>query len=248
VSEVSGGAPLLVKEVRKSSAAGTVEGPFTKNDLASRGKLRAGTFAEEFIERRWEDYYTEGDAWQYLWYVPFDLEGLAEQMGGREVLLDRARELFDASRRERRTALPPVYYWHGNEPDLHAPFLFAALGAPADTARTSRWVARTMYGDGPRGLPGNDDGGTMSAWLVFASLGLFPIAGADEYVLGSPLVTHAELTLGDGTFVIDAPEGSDRAPYVAAARLDGAALEGSRVRHGDLRPGGRLELDMREQP
>ncbi len=211
------------------------------------GRHEDGTFAETFREDRWQDYYTEGDAWQYLWYVPFDLEGLAAQMGGRDMLVSRLRDLFQQSRRERRTPLPPVYYWHGNEPDLHASFIFTALGSPADSAETSRWIAHTMYGDGPTGLPGNDDGGTMSAWLVFASLGIFPIAGMDDYLLGSPLVTHAELAIGDGTFTIDAPDASERAPYIGAASLDGTALTDWRVPHAGIQAGSTLTLTMQEQ-
>lgn len=211
------------------------------------GRAEDGTFAESFREDVWQPYYTEGNARQYLWYVPHDLSGLAELMGGRDVLLDRLRELFAESRRERRTALPPLWYWHGNEPDLHAPFIFSELGVPSESARVSRWVARTMYGDGPTGLAGNDDGGTLSAWLVFATLGVFPIAGRDDYLLGSPLVTRAELSIGDGTFVIDAPESSDRAIYVGEARLDGAVMR-DRVPHSGFVAGGRLELDMRVDP
>lgn len=212
------------------------------------GREEDGSFAESFREDLWQPYYTEGNAWQYLWYVPHDLAGLAELMGGRDVLLERLRRFFDESRRERRMALPPVWYWHGNEPDLHAPFIFAELGEPAETARVSRWVARTMYGDGPTGLAGNDDGGTLSAWLVFASLGIFPITGRDDYLLGSPLVTRAELSIDGGTFVIDAPESSDRAIYVREARSNGTVLTEPRVPHADLVAGGRLELDMHHEP
>ena len=212
------------------------------------GRHEDGSFASSFREDRWEDYYTEGNAWQYLWYVPHDLEGLAETMGGRDVLLGRLRQLFEESERERRTLLPPKWYWHGNEPDLHAAFIFSALGEPEESARWSRWVARTMYGDGPRGLAGNDDGGTLSAWLVFASLGFFPIAGRDDYLLGSPLLTRAELAIGGGTFTIEAPEASDRAPYIREARLDGEALSEPRFLHSSIVPGGRLELDMRAAP
>lgn len=212
------------------------------------GRHEDGRFAETFSEDRWEDYYTEGNAWQYLWYVPHDLEGLAEVMGGKDAMLDRLRRFFDESARERRTLPPPAWYWHGNEPDLHAAFIFSALGAPAESARWSRWVARTMYGDGPTGLPGNDDGGTLSAWLVFASLGFFPIAGHSDYLLGSPLVTRAELAIDGGTFTIEAPESSDRSPYIGEARLDGVRLERPRFSHAALVAGRLLELEMRATP
>jgi predicted alpha-1,2-mannosidase len=212
------------------------------------GRYEDGRFVETLDEAMWQPFYAEGNAWQYLWYAPDDLAGLAELMGGREALLERLRFFFAESRAEERWLPPPRWYWHGNEPDIHAAFVFTELGEPAEGAVTSRWIARTMYGDGPTGLPGNDDGGTLSAWLVFASMGLFPIAGRDDYLIGSPLLTRVELTLGEGTFVIEAPESSEQAPYVGEARLDGVVLEGPRVPHASLRPGGRLSLDMRETP
>jgi predicted alpha-1,2-mannosidase len=208
------------------------------------GRHEDGRFAESFRADRWMDYYTEGNARQYVWYVPHDLPGLAEVMGGREAMLARLTTFFEESARERRTAVAPEWYWHGNEPDLHAAFVFTALGDFESGARWSRWVARTMYGDGPRGLPGNDDGGTLSAWLVFASMGLYAFPGEDHYLIGSPLFTRSELAIGDGTFVIEAPDASDRAPVVEAARLGADALDDHRVPHDALAPGATLALDM----
>ncbi len=212
------------------------------------GRHEDGTFSEFFEESGWADFYTEGNARQYLWYVPHDVPGLAEQMGGRDAFVSRLSEFFAESVRERRSGLPPLWYWHGNEPDIHAAFAFAIVGEGAQSARTSRWIARTLYGDGARGLPGNDDGGTLSAWLVFASLGLFPIAGADHYWIGSPIVTRAEITIGGGTFVVDAPDASEIAPYVADAHLDGTPITEGSVLHAALRAGGLLFLDMRAAP
>jgi predicted alpha-1,2-mannosidase len=212
------------------------------------GRHEDGSFVESFREDRWQGYYAEGNAWQYVWYVPHDLEGLAELMGGRDAMLERLRLFWDQSARERRTALMPEWYWHGNEPDLHASFIFAALGEPAESARWSRWVVRTLYGDGPQGLPGNDDGGTLSAWLVFASLGLLPIAAQDSYLLGSPIVTHAELAIGGGVFTIDAPDASEAAIYVGEATIDGVRIESARLPHASIRAGSTLELEMRGAP
>ncbi|MCB9592452.1 MAG: glycoside hydrolase family 92 protein [Sandaracinaceae bacterium] len=210
------------------------------------GRHEDGSFAEYFEDDRWIDYYTEGNGWQYVWYVPHDLPGLAEMMGGRDAMLDRLDEFFTLSAGMRITALPGFWYWHGNEPDLHAAFIFSALGDGARSARWSRWAAQTLYGDGPTGLPGNDDGGTLSAWLVFASMGIFTIAGEQDYLLGSPLLTRVEFTVGDGTFVIDAPDASDAAPRVREARLDGVALDAPSLPHSAIRAGSTLSLDMAE--
>ena len=160
-------------------------------------------------------------------------------------MLSRLRTFFDESEDERRTGIPPTWYWHGNEPDLHAAYLFTAMGEPEESARWTRWVARTFYSEGPRGLPGNDDGGTMSAWLVFTYLGFFPIAGEDYYLIGSPLVTGAELTIGDGTFTIEAPESTETTLVVDSASIDDAALTEFRFTHAQITAGATLRFEMR---
>ncbi len=208
------------------------------------GRHEDGRFAEYFEDDRWMEYYTEGDAWQYVWYAPHDLAGLAEVMGGRDAMLERLDAFFVRSAGMRVTAIPGFWYWHGNEPDLHASFVFSALGDVERSGRWSRWAAQTLYGDGPTGLPGNDDGGTLSAWLVLASMGIFTIAGEDSYVLGSPLLTRVEFAVDGGTFVIDAPEASDQAPLVRQARLDGEVLDAPRFPHSAIRAGATLALDM----
>lgn len=208
------------------------------------GRHEDGSFAESFREDRWQDYYAEGNARQYLWLVPHDLDGLAELMGGRDVMLDRLRTFFEESARERRTAAPPKWYWQGNEPDIHASFLFTAMGEAAEGGRWSRWVARDWYGDGPTGLPGNDDAGTMSAWLAFATIGVFPIAGEEHYLIGSPLATRTELAIGGGVFVIEAPDASDTAAALSSATLDGASLPDYRLSHAAIVPGSTLRLEM----
>ncbi|MEM9864405.1 MAG: GH92 family glycosyl hydrolase [Myxococcota bacterium] len=198
------------------------------------GRNEGGSFDPEFSEGRWQEYYAEGNAWQYLWLVPQDPDGLAEVLGGREAALERLRFFFEESTREVRTPLPPRWYWHGNEPDIHASFLFALWGRPDETARWSRWVAENNYGEGPRGLPGNDDSGTMSAWLVFDMLGFFPIAGSDEYVLGSPIVTAANIDLASGPLRIEAPESSVSNVVVTRILGDGAPIEGPTIQHERL--------------
>jgi len=210
------------------------------------GRHEDGSFEEYFREDRWMDYYTEGNGWQYVWYVPHDLPGLADVMGGREAFLDRLDGFFEMSAGMRITAIPGFWYWHGNEPDIHAAFIFSAMGDVERSSRWSRWVSRTLYGDGPTGLPGNDDGGTLSAWLVFASMGLFTITGEEDYLLGSPLLTRVEFDVGDGVFTIEAPDASDQAPIVREARLDGEVLEQPSFPHSRVVPGGVLSLDMGE--
>jgi predicted alpha-1,2-mannosidase len=196
----------------------------------------------------WSDSYAEGDSWQYLWLAPQDMDGLATTLGGRDVALMRLRDLFARSQRERHTPLPPIYYWQGNEPDIHVPYLFAAWGSPNEAAVWSRWALRAFYSLGPAGLPGNDDSGTMSAWLVFTELGFYPICGTDQYLFGSPLFTHATLHLPGGDLVIDAPNAWDPHPYVTALTLNGATIPRDRIAHDTIAHGGMLHFDQSDVP
>jgi predicted alpha-1,2-mannosidase len=196
----------------------------------------------------WHDSYAEGDARQYLWLAPHDPEGLAETLGGTETALARLRDLFEHSLTERHTPLPPVYYWQGNEPDIHAPYLFSAWGAPDEAALWSRWALRAFYGEGPNGLPGNDDGGTMSAWLIFTELGFYPLAGSDQFLFGSPLFTRATLHLPGGDLVIDAPDAWDPWPFVTGLTLDGTSIPRDRIAHDRLVHGATLHFDQAAEP
>ncbi|MEM9195498.1 MAG: glycoside hydrolase family 92 protein, partial [Myxococcota bacterium] len=193
---------------------------------------------------QWEDYYAEGNALQYSWYAPHDLSALAEATGGRERFLERLTDFFE---RSDATAYNPVipaqYYWHGNEPDIHASWIFSALDQPADSARWVRWVLDRHYSSAPDGLPGNDDAGTLSAWCVFSSLGFFPIAGTDEYLLGSPLFSRATVHLANGDLVIEAPNASEAHLYPASVVLNGTPVERAQLRH-DALAGATLEFDL----
>jgi predicted alpha-1,2-mannosidase len=211
------------------------------------GRHSDGTFPVGDDPNGWQDYYAEGNAWQYRWLAPHDLEALAAAEGGVAPFLEQLDQFFEESAAEDyEPILPSRWYWHGNEPDLHAAWIYAALDRPAGSARWVRWALARHYGDGPDGLPGNDDAGTMSAWYVFSALGLYPIAGLEDYLVGSPIFTRAVVHLDAGDLVIEAPASSARALYVREATLDGAALDRPRVRH-DALPGATLRLDLVEQ-
>lgn len=197
---------------------------------------------------RWDDGYAEGNARQYLWLAPQDLDGLASVLGGTDGALARLTAFFEASAMERHTVIPPTHYWQGNEPDIHAPFLFSAWGDPDGSARWSRWALRTFYREGPSGLPGNDDGGTMSAWLVFTELGLYPLAGTDTLLVGSPLFTRSTLHLPGGDLVIEAPDAWDPTPFVQRLTRDGAEIPRDRMTHASIASGATLHFDVASTP
>jgi len=164
--------------------------------------------------------YTEGSAWQYDFMVPFDTDGLETAMT-RPVLLGRLEQLFTRfACTGKSLVFPSPYYWASNEPDLFSGWIFSTANDRARAGRWLRWAVLSSYDEGPAGLPGNDDGGTMSAFYVFATLGFYPIPGSDAYVLGSPLFPHATF----GNLTIDAPGASKKTNVPLAATLNGAAV------------------------
>ena len=212
------------------------------------GRHRDGTFPLVETTINWSDWYAEGNVMQYTYYVPQDLPGMAAAMGGRDVLLADLEHLFVQTRGSRRGVGPDRYYWQGNEPDLHYAWTFAALDRPEGTQRWTRWIVQNRYGDGPDGLPGNDDAGTMSAWLVYAMSGFYTLAGAPDYLVGSPTLTKVVMHLPGGDFTIEAPDASAAAMYVRDATLDGVPLARARFTHAEIADGATLHLEMSDLP
>jgi predicted alpha-1,2-mannosidase len=203
------------------------------------------------------DEFAEANAWQSLWMVAEDIEGLAELAGGKEKLVAKAEEMFEKGREEHEgldyslplsSGAPRLYYWGANEPDINAPYVFAQLGRPDLTQRWVAWCRAFLYTAGADGLPGNDDGGTMSAWFVFSALGFYPIPATDRYIVGTPLFPHAEIAVPGGVFTIDAPAVSDENVYVQSVTLNGAALNRAEFRHAELKAGGSLVFEMGPAP
>ncbi|MCA9711669.1 MAG: GH92 family glycosyl hydrolase, partial [Myxococcales bacterium] len=206
-----------------------------------------------FDPTAWADVYAEGDAWQYLWMVPHDVEGLVELHGSTQATRDRLLEYFELSTTQSSSPLQPKpYYWHSNEPVLHDAYLFNDLGDPASAQRWVRWALDQHYGTGPDGLPGNDDAGTMSAWYVLSALGLYPVAGTERLWIGSPVFERSELDLSDAAgsrrLTIIADGAGPQAIYVIAAELDGAPLDRPWVWWSELEHGATLHLTMSDTP
>ncbi|MBL8679455.1 MAG: GH92 family glycosyl hydrolase [Myxococcales bacterium] len=187
--------------------------------LVPRG--RAGTFGTIADPTMHTTGYVEGNAWHYLWYAPHDVDAMATHMGGRSAVLTRLEQFFDRSRVERRTPFPARYYWHSNEPCLHLPWLGSKLGRASASARWVRFATNRYYSEGPEGLPGNDDGGTMSAWYVFSALGLFPVAGTGEAWTGSPLLTRAVVHRAEGDWTMEAPDASSAHVFISSLSVRG---------------------------
>jgi predicted alpha-1,2-mannosidase len=191
--------------------------------------------------------YVEGSALQWRWAVPFDPERLVALFRSRAYFVEELEQFFAGSA-PAVGALPNAYYWHGNQPDLYAAFLFNAAGRTELTQKWVRWVLETKYGDKENGLDGNDDGGCLSAWYVFASLGLFPAAGTDRYEIASPLWRSAEINLGGRRLSVVADNFARDHPYIQKVVLNGTPLDRRRLRHDEIARGGVLRFEMGPQP
>ena len=200
--------------------------------------------------------YTEGNAWQYSWYVPQNIPGLIKVLGGREKFTARIDELFD-------TKVDPAifknvedisgligWYAHGNEPDHHVAYLYDYAGAPWKTQQRLTQIMQTQYALRPDGLTGNDDLGQMSAWYLFTAMGFYPVAPASqEYAIGRPFVSRAVMHLGNGhDFTVTADNLDDAHPYVGKMTLNGQPLSTPFLHQQDVLAGGELHFVMQAQP
>jgi predicted alpha-1,2-mannosidase len=197
--------------------------------------------------RKYTRAYVEGSALQWRWGVPHDAEGLISLFKSRDYFVHELEEFF-AHSVPHVGKDPNAYYWHGNQPDIYAAYLFNAAGRPDLTQKWVRWILDVKYGDGEDGLDGNDDGGTLSAWYVLSSLGLFPTAGSDLYQLASPLWTRADVQMGARRLALTADQTSAKNQYVQKAWLNDKPLERRWLKHGEIAGGGELRFEMGPEP
>lgn len=193
------------------------------------------------------DDYVEGSALQWRWGVSHDAAGLVSLFSSRDHFVTEL-EAFFAGSLPKVGALPNGYYWQGNQPDIHAAYLFNAAGRPDLTQKWVRWILKHKHDNGPIGLDGNDDGGTLSAWYVLSSLGFYPVVGTDRYELGSPLWKRAKLKIGDKTLTIIAENYSPERVYVQHVELNGKRLDRTWFSHHEIADGGTLRFIMSDQP
>lgn len=205
----------------------------------ARGRHADGSWVEPFTPNEFVSFITEGTPYHYTWYVPHDVAGLIEQIGGKERFTERLDTFFEGN-----------YYWHGNEPGHHIAYLFAYAGQPWKTQKWVHDIINREYFTTPDGLSGNDDAGQMSAWLVFSMVGFYPVCpGMPYYVVGSPSFDESVITLENGKqFVIEAPGASEGNIYIQSATLNGEPYEKSYLLHTDIMKGGKLSFVMGKTP
>jgi len=188
--------------------------------------------------------YVEGSALQWRWGAPFDAEGLIGLFKTREYFVQELDSFFAKTDPALGKWNPGPYYWHGNEPDIHAAYLFDEAGRPDLTQKWVRWIIDHKYGNRYDGLDGNDDGATLSAWYVFSALGLYPVAGTDKYELGAPLFEKAEVKLKNNRLLIVAENYAPDHVYCRKVWLNDAPLDRLWIRHSEIEHGGVLRFVM----
>lgn len=193
----------------------------------------------------------ESTPYQQGWFVPHDVEGMVELMGGREAVLADLNEFFEKAPADMHWN---AYYNHANEPVHLVPFLFNRLGEPWSTQRWTRFICRQAYADKVEGIVGNEDAGQMSAWYVLAAAGIHPACPGDTRMeITSPVFDRIEFRLDPryaqgGTFAVVAHGNSPENIYIQRAVLNGEELAASHIDFAQIAAGGTLELYMGPEP
>lgn len=217
-----------------------------------QGRTSDGKWLEPFDPLRYGanggNTYTEGNAWQYSWYVPHDIEGLIELMGGRRKFVDRLDRFFtltEQSGQKNDNASGFIgQYVHGNEPSHHVAYLYGYAGEPRKTQYYVHKICTELYNTSSSGYAGNDDCGEMSAWLVFSAMGFYPVNPASgEYALGTPMMDKVTVHLAGGrTFTVNAHRKDSMSFYVKSVRLDGRKYDRNTISHKAITDGGTLDF------
>lgn len=219
-----------------------------------RPKDGKGRWLPDFNPFAYTKHFTESNAYQYLFAAQHAVRQLEQLMGSREQLRDRLDEFF--SRTTPKEIALPIFstgmigqYVQGNEPSHHVIFLYNYVNEPWKTADLIHQVRSTLYSHRPDGLCGNEDCGQMSAWYVFAAMGLYPVDPlTSEYEVTTPLFERLTLHLENGrTFTISAPGLSSTRRYIQSAQLNGRPLNRSHITYTQLMQGGELVLTLTDQ-
>jgi len=231
---------------------------FDKQTHFMRGRVSATEWRapfSPFVSRHMKDDFTEGNAWQYTWLVPQDVEGLIKLQGGEKAFAQKLDSLFVAKGDMGAEASNDIsgligQYAHGNEPSHHIAYLYNYVGEPYKTAEKVRFIMDNFYTNQPDGIIGNEDVGQMSAWYVLSALGFYPVNPANgTYVFGSPVINEATFNLANGkTFHITVKKNTAANKYIQGMVLNGKPYFKSYFLHSDILKGGILEIIMGAKP
>lgn len=222
-----------------------------------RGKMLDGSWRTPFspyASSHREDDYCEGNAWQYTWLVPHDVEGLVECFGSKEAFVNKLDSLFLANGDMGEASSPDIsgligQYAHGNEPSHHTVYLYTLVGQPWKTANRIKEILHTMYTDQPDGLSGNEDVGQMSAWYILSSFGFYQVEPAGgKFVFGYPNFDKVEITVPAGKFVIERENKGQQNNYIQGIVLNGTEYKKPWIEYADIMKGGELKFLMGDEP
>jgi len=233
---------------------------FNKETKFFHPKDKYGKFIEPFDYRfsggvGARDYYDENNGWTYRWDVQHNIPDLIDLMGGRSEFANNLDALFSTpmgrGKREFYTQLPDQtgnvgQFTMANEPALHIPYLYNYAGQPWKTQKRIRALLGEWFRNDLMGVPGDEDGGGMTSFVVFSYMGFYPVTpGMPVYNIGSPIFTNVKIHLANGKiFEIEAPNASAENKYIQSATLNGKPWDKPWFSHEDLENGGRLVVEM----
>lgn len=219
-----------------------------------RGVMADGSFRTPFNPRyssHMKSDYTEGNAFQWSFFVPHDMDNFIAEIGGKKELETRLDTLFTTSSQiDGAEASGDItgligQYAHGNEPSHHMAYLYNWTDAPWKGAERLDFIMRNFYTNQPDGIIGNEDCGQMSAWYVLSALGFYQVCpGIPVYAIGRPMIDKATIPVAGGDFQIIVKNNSPENKYVKEAKLNGKVLDTLFFPHADLVKGGTLEIEM----
>jgi predicted alpha-1,2-mannosidase len=259
------GVAQMARKMRKpedfvlfANMAKTYKNYFDPETRFMRGRVSATerrTPFSPFASAHMKDDFAEGNAWQYTWMVPHDVEGLMELMGGEKAFIAKLDSLFIVKGDMGKEASADItgligQYAHGNEPSHHITYLYPFTGQPWKTAEKVRYILDSLYSDKIDGLCGNEDVGQMSAWYVLSALGFYQVnPSSGMYVFGSPVMDEAIIAARNGRqFTITVRNNSKQNIYIQKMTLNGKPYTKSYIMYDDIMKGGSLIIDMGNKP
>ena len=221
-----------------------------------RGRASDGSWREPFdpFYAYYNGDFTEGNAWQYTWLVPHDIEGLIETIGGPEAVVEKLDTFFQLEIDDNKRALDVTgligQYAHGNEPSHHIAYIYNYVGRQDKCAEKVRQILGELYFDDHSGVCGKEDAGQMSAWYILSACGIYQVDPAcGDFHFGSPLVHKATMNVGDGkTFTVIAHNNSMENIYIQDVKLNGEGYKASSISYEQIKAGGTLEFTMGPKP
>ena len=214
-----------------------------------------GGFVKPFAPNEVTFHFTEGNSWQYSFFVPHDIYRLIELMSGSDKFAAKLDELFTTDAKLAGREQPDItgligQYAHGNEPSHHIAYLYNYARQPWKTQKLVRRIMDEFYKPTPDGLIGNEDCGQMSAWYILSASGFYPVTpGSPKYTFGTPLFKKIKYNLENGkTFTIKAPDVSEKSIYIKSVKLNKVSYPDHDFSHWQIAEGGSLEFEMTDAP